>query len=228
MQEKENPQENRHYGKAHHAAYVSDLATLQRRFYDDFLQADATSSGRKNKGLEALLREFFPVDSYDHQYLLEYVDYEMGVPRHTPDECRDLGLTYEAALRVRFRFARPGAEPVEEYVYLGGMPLMVGGGEFIVHGSERVVVPQLQRSPGVDFSVESQVGGRLLHSCRIIPERGSWIQVEITTRDSCHIRIDRSNRIPAAFSCRPPPWLKAVSTCNWPSLPTDEPLSPAR
>ncbi|HHN46568.1 MAG TPA: DNA-directed RNA polymerase subunit beta [Planctomycetes bacterium] len=196
------PATTRYYGKAHRAMPVPDLATLQRHFYDAFLQADVPPGQRKNEGLEALFREFFPIESYDGKYVLEYLHYDLGVPRHTPEECRNLGLTHEASLRVKFRFVRPDGEPVEEYVYLGGMPLMIGGGEFIVNGAQRVIVAQLQRSPGVDFSVEAMESGRRLHSCRIIPERGSWLQVEITTRDACFIRIDRSGRIPATCFMR--------------------------
>src|SRR5206468_3584329 len=106
------------------------------------------------------------------------------------DECRKLRLTYGFPFKVRLRLVKP--EPVEEDVYLGEIPVMLGGGEFIVNGAERVIVSQLHRSPGVDFSVEVHTGEKKLHSCWIIPERGSWIEINVTKKDALAIRIDQS------------------------------------
>ncbi len=190
----------RYYGKAFQTMSLPDLMETQRRFYDDFLQMDTPPKERKNDGLEAVFREVFPIESYDGSVSLEYIEYQIGEPRHTPDECRALRLTYAGPLKIRVRLT--GKVTVEEWVYLGEIPLMIGGGEFVVNGAERVIVTQLQRSPGCDFSSEVHSSGKRLHSCRIIPERGSWIQVEVTSKDQLTIRIDRSGKIAATTFLR--------------------------
>ena len=146
---------------------------------------------RTPTGLEGVLREIFPIESYDKTLSLQYIKYELGKPRYGPDECRQLRLTYGRPFRVWLRLNKE--QPVEEEVYLGDMPIMIGGGEFIINGAERVVVSQLHRSPGVDF-VEEIEGRRRLHSCRIIPERGSWIEINVTKKDTLGVRIDQSGK----------------------------------
>jgi len=184
----------RRYGKCRKELPIPDLTQTQRKFYAEFLQAGSLPDERSNHGLEAIFRESFPITSYDGSMSLTYVHYEIGEPRHTPDECRALGLTHAAPLKVRLRLTHK--ESIEEDVYLGQVPLMQGGGEFIVNGSDRVIVTQIQRSPGVDFSESIHSSGKRLHNCRIIPERGSWIQAEVTSRDVLTVRIDRSSRMP--------------------------------
>ena len=193
-------QEIRYYGKAFHSMRLPDLMDTQRRFYAEFLQADTPPRERANDGLEAVFREVFPIESYDGSVRLEYLEYQIGEPRHTPDECRALRLTYAGPLKIKVRLT--GKMPIEEWVYLGEIPIMIGGGEFVVNGAERVIVTQLQRSPGCDFSSEVHSSGKRLHSCRIIPERGSWIQVEVTSKDQLNIRIDRSGKISATTFLR--------------------------
>ena len=117
---------------------LPDLTALQTVSYAQFLQEDASPTGRKDLGMEGVLREIFPVSSYDGNITLEYLRYELGKPRYTPQECRQLRLTYGRPLRVWLRLVRD--EPVEEEVYLGDLPIMMGGGEFIINGAERVVV----------------------------------------------------------------------------------------
>ena len=182
--------EIRRYGKITDDMPIPRLIETQQNFYGQFLQMDTLSHERADAGLEAIFREIFPISSYDESVSLEYLGYELGAPRHTPDECRALGLSYGAPLKIKVRFNRE--EPIEEDVYLGIVPLMIGGGEFIINGAERVIVTQIQRSPGCDFSEEVHHLGKRLHSCRIIPERGSWIQMEVTSKDILVIRIDRS------------------------------------
>ncbi len=126
---------------------------------------------------------------------MQYLKYELGKPRYGPDECRQLRLTYGRPFRVWLRLNKE--QPVEEEVYLGDMPIMIGGGEFIINGAERVVVSQLHRSPGVDFVVETEAGDRRLHRCRIIPERGSWIEINVTKKDTLGVRIDQSGKFSA-------------------------------
>jgi len=180
-----------------------DLTRIQTESYARFLQADVEPSQRRNIGLEALLREVFPIESYDGNLRLEYVDYTLDPPRYTPDEARELGLTYGRPFKIRVRLHRKDVEEVkEEAIYLGEMPIMLGGGEFIINGSERVIVSQLHRSPGVDFIKESAEGDRALHACRIIPERGSWIEINVTRKDVLAVRIDQSAKIPATTFLR--------------------------
>lgn len=182
---------------------VPDLIEIQTRSYARFLQADVPPDKREPIGLEALLREVFPIESYDGNMRLEYVDYTLDPPRYTPDECRELGLSYGLPFRVRVRLRRKDVEEVqEEGIYLGEIPIMIGGGEFIVNGSERVIVSQLHRSPGVDFVKESSEGDLALHACRIIPERGSWIEINVTRKDILAVRIDQSSKIPATTFLR--------------------------
>jgi DNA-directed RNA polymerase subunit beta len=182
---------------------VPDLIEIQTEPYARFLQAGVPAAQRKVMGLEALLHEVYPIGSYDGSMKLEYLDYELDPPRYTPDECRELGLTYGMPFRVKVRLHRKGIEEVqEESIYLGEIPIMIGGGEFVVNGSERVIVSQLHRSPGVDFVKESAEGDRALHACRIIPERGSWIEINVTRKDILAVRIDQSSKIPATTFLR--------------------------
>ncbi len=182
---------------------VPNLIEVQTASYERFLQADLEAGKRKDLGLEALLREVFPIESYDGNMRLDYVSYGLDAPRYTPDECRELGLTYGMPFKITVRLTRKDREsPQEEPIYLGEIPIMIGGGEFIVNGSERVIVSQLHRSPGVDFVKESAEGDRALHACRIIPERGSWIEINVTRKDVLAIRIDQSSKIPATTFLR--------------------------
>ncbi len=185
------------------AIQTPDLMDIQTTSYARFLQADVPPAERKPIGLQGLLREVFPIESYDGNMRLEYVDYALDPPRYTPDECRELGLTYGMPFRIKVRLHRKDVEEVqEEAIYLGEIPIMIGGGEFIVNGSERVIVSQLHRSPGVDFVKESAEGDRALHACRIIPERGSWIEINVTRKDVLAVRIDQSSKIPATTFLR--------------------------
>ncbi len=194
--------EIRNFGVLPDAIPFPCLNDLQRKRYAEFLQADVPSSERKNVGLEALFREAFPVESYDGSVTLEYVRYELGRPRHSIEECKKLDLTYARPLKVVCRLRVPDAGVIEESVYLGEMPVMVGGGEFIINGAERVIIVQLHRSSGVDFSVDVHPSGKKLYSCRIVPERGSWIEMVVTPRDTLVLRIDRSVRMPATCLLR--------------------------
>jgi DNA-directed RNA polymerase subunit beta len=189
------PTLNRNFGRFGDAVEVPGLTDVQTRSYDRFLQLDMPPQKREPIGLEGVLREIFPIESYDKTINLEYLFYELGKPRYTPDECRQLRLTYGRPFRVWLRLNKE--QPVQEEVYLGDMPIMIGGGEFIINGAERVVVSQLHRSPGVDYVVETEAGDRKLHSCRIIPERGSWIEINVTKKETLGVRIDQSGKFSA-------------------------------
>ena len=148
--------EVRRFGSLREHPEMPDLTKIQTASYDVFLQHETPHDKRKDHGIESVLREIFPIESYDKTIALEYVRYELGKPRYTPEECRQLRLTYGRPFRVWLRLKKD--QPIEEEVYLGDMPVMLGGGEFIINGAERVVVSQLHRSPGVDF-VEEAAGG---------------------------------------------------------------------
>jgi DNA-directed RNA polymerase subunit beta len=193
----------RDFSKVGDAVEVPDLIELQRRSYERFLQSETEPAGWRNFGLEALFREIFPIDSYDKKMRLEYLCYELERPRYSVQECRDLRLTYGYPLKVRCRLHTEGVQEItEQSIYLGEIPVMIGGGEFIINGAERVIVSQLHRSPGVDFLIESKEGDRVLHGGRIIPERGSWIELNVSRRDVLAVRIDQSSRIPATTFLR--------------------------
>jgi len=193
----------RDFSKVGDALPIPNLNDIQVNSYARFLQADTAPDRRKRQGLEGLLRETFPIVSYDSNVKLEYLGYDLDEPRYTPQECSDLRLTYGRPLRVQCRLSRQDSKDViEESVYLGEMPIMIGGGEFIINGAERVIVSQLHRSPGVDFTVEMQESDRPLHGARVIPERGSWIELSVTKKDALVMRIDQSSKIPATSFLR--------------------------
>ena len=183
------------FGRVLEIEALPNLVEIQTKAYSEFLSANIPSSNRENQGLESLLREVFPIYSYDKTMCLEYVGYELGRPRYTIDECRKLRMSYGFPFKVRLRLVKP--EPVEEEVYLGEIPIMMGGGEFIINGSERVIVSQLHRSPGVDFLLDASAVDRKLHSCWIIPERGSWVELNVTKKDNLSVRIDQSGKFSA-------------------------------
>src|SRR4051812_30532723 len=190
------PQAERNFGHfGDTSSEVPPLTEIQTKSYDRFLQLDTPPDQRTPSGLEGVLREIFPIESYDKTLSLAYIKYELGKPRYGPDECRQLRLTYGRPFRVWLRLNKD--QPVEEEVYLGDMPIMIGGGEFIINGAERVVVSQLHRSPGVDFVVETDAGEKKLHSARIIPERGSWVEINVSKKETLGVRIDQSGKFSA-------------------------------
>ena len=193
----------RNFSKIGDAAPVPNLIDIQLSSYDRFLQKETDPTRRRREGLEGLLQEIFPITSYDGRMILDYLQYELGEPRYDPQECRDLRLTYGRPFRIRCRLSRKDSKDVlEESIYVGEVPIMIGGGEFIINGAERVIVSQLHRSPGVDFTVEMQESDRPLHGARVIPERGSWIEMAVTKKDALTIRIDQSSKIPATMFLR--------------------------
>jgi DNA-directed RNA polymerase subunit beta len=189
------PTEVRQFGSRRASHVIPDLTEIQTRFFEAFLQYDIAPNKRKDQGIEGVLREIFPIESYDKTVKLEYLRYDLGKPRYTPDECRQLRLTYGRPLRVWLRLTRE--QPIEEEVYLGDVPIMLGGGEFIINGAERVVVSQLHRSPGIDFVADTESADRKTHNCRIIPERGSWIEINVSKKDTLQVRIDQSGKFSA-------------------------------
>jgi DNA-directed RNA polymerase subunit beta len=193
----------RNFGKMREKVAIPDLVVIQRKGYDEFLQRDVAPTKRARKGLEELFRETFPIESYDKGTILEYLFYELEQPRYNVTECRQLRLTYGYPLKITCRLRnKDGQDIAEQAIYLGEIPVMIGGGEFVINGAERVIVSQLHRSPGVDFLVESKEGDRILHGGRIIPERGSWIEISVTHKDVLVVKIDQSSKIPATIFLR--------------------------
>ena len=172
--------EIKHFGNQDLVYPIPDLTVLQTRSYQAFLQEDVAPYQRANVGLEMVLQEIFPIENYDKSIRLEYMYYELEKPRYEPDECRQLRLTYGKPFKVRLRLVKESGS-IEEDVFLGDLPIMIGGGEFIINGAERVVVSQLHRSPGIDFVSEVE-NERRTFSCRIIPERGSWIELYLSRK----------------------------------------------
>jgi len=191
----------RNFGKIGDAIPVPDLTCVQRDSYSRFLQRETAPANRQNMGLEAVFREAFPIEGQD--LVLDYMHYDLEKPRYTPRECKELKLTYGYPLRITFRLTnKKRDEVIEQSIFLGDMPIMLGGGTFIINGAERVIVSQLHRGPGVDFGIENKEGDRILHGGRIIPERGSWLEVSVTKKDTLIVKIDQANKLAATVFLR--------------------------
>ncbi len=181
------------FGRLEEAVEAPNLIEVQLNSYRDFLQKEVPASRRKNEGLQAVFSEVFPIHSYDEKISLEFVDYEIGDPKVGPLECQREGQTFAAPLYVTFRL-RDGKEVKQERVYMGELPLMAPQGTFIINGAERVVVSQLHRSPGICFESTHHTNGKELFSYRIIPDRGSWLEVMYDTSDLLYVHLDRRKR----------------------------------
>ena len=197
------------FGHIREVAEMPNLIEVQKASYDQFLQIDDPVSGRLDEGIQAVFRSVFPIADFSGSSLLEFVKYTFEQPKYETDECRQRGMTYAAPLKVTLRLivfdidVDTGAKSVkdikEQDVYMGDMPLMTSNGTFIVNGTERVIVSQMHRSPGVFFDHDkgkSHSSGKLLFAARIIPYRGSWLDIEFDAKDVVHARIDRRRKIP--------------------------------
>lgn len=172
---------------------LPNLIEIQIKSYNQFLQADKYPDERENIGLQEVFTEVFPLKSYDEKTILEFLSYNLGVPKYSPEECIRRGITYNVTLKVKFRLTdETGIK--EEEVYMGTIPVMTDKGTFIINGAERVVVSQLHRSPGICFEQERHTRGNMIYSFRIIPYRGSWLEGAFDTNDLIHIYIDRKKR----------------------------------
>lgn len=172
---------------------LPNLIEIQVKSFSQFLQADKFPEERDNIGLQEIFGEIFPIKSYDEKTILEFVSYNLGVPKYSPDECIRRGITYNVTLKVVFRLTdETGIK--EEEVYMGTIPVMTDHGTFIINGAERVVVSQLHRSPGICFEQERHPRGNVIYSFRIIPYRGSWVEGAFDINDMIHIYIDRKKR----------------------------------
>src|ERR687886_575364 len=182
-----------HFGSIKEGIEPPNLIEVQLNSYVDFLQKDVPFAKRKSYGLQAVFKEVFPIESYDEKAVLDFSHYEIGEPKLSALEAQREGQTYSAPLHVTFQL-REERGTKEEKVYMGEIPLMTPQGTFVINGAERVVVSQLHRSPGIAFESSVHLNGKVLYSFRIIPDRGSWIEVQFDTADLLYIYLDRRKR----------------------------------
>ncbi len=182
-----------HFGKIKEASEPPNLIEVQLNSYVDFLQRDIPASKRKVSGLQAVFKEVFPIESYDDKATLDFSHYEIGEPKLSALEAQREGQTFSAPLHVTFQLKEEKGTK-EEKVYMGEIPLMTPQGTFVINGAERVVVSQLHRSPGIAFESSVHLNGKVLYSFRIIPDRGSWLEVQFDTSDLLYIYLDRRKR----------------------------------
>ncbi|HKI70248.1 MAG TPA: DNA-directed RNA polymerase subunit beta, partial [Verrucomicrobiae bacterium] len=181
------------FGKIEEITAPPNLIELQTDSYLEFLQADTAPTKRKNLGLHAVFTEVFPIESYDGKCVLDFHSYEIGEPKLSWLECLREGLTYGAPLYVTFVLKEEKSSK-EEKVFMGDLPLMTPQGTFVINGAERVIVSQLHRSPGLAFEATQHPNGKILHSFRIIPDRGSWYEAQFDTSDMLYVYLDRKKR----------------------------------
>src|SRR6218665_1359980 len=197
------------FGKIPEVTEMPNLIEVQKASYDQFLMVDEPKGGRPDEGLNAVFKSVFPITDFSGASMLEFVSYEFEPPKFDVEECRQRDLTYAAPLKVTLRLIvfdideDTGAKSIkdikEQSVYMGDMPLMTDNGTFIVNGTERVIVSQMHRSPGVFFDHDkgkSHSSGKLLFAARVIPYRGSWLDIEFDAKDIVFARIDRRRKIP--------------------------------
>lgn len=205
----------KNYGKLNEILDISNLIEIQLNSYEYFLQKDATTDERRNVGLEAVFRSVFPIKDSHDTTSLEFVKYEIGDPKYSEEECIVRGLTFASPMKVTIRLVVWNVEPntktreiravKEQDVYFGEIPLMTERGTFIINGTERVIVSQLHRSPGVYFDCDpskSPFSGNFSYTARIIPYRGSWLDFEFDHKEILYVRIDKRKKIPVTLLLR--------------------------
>ncbi len=211
----ENRRVRKDFSKIVSPVEIPNLIELQRKSYEKFLQADAPANRRDNSGLQAVFKSVFPIEDFNRTASLEFESYVLERPKYDVGECRQRGMTFAAPLKITVRLVvyeveeETGTRNIrdikEQEVYMGEIPLMTDAGSFIINGTERVIVSQLHRSPGVIFDHDqgkSHSSGKILYSARIIPHRGSWLDFEFDHKDVLYARIDRKRKLPATIILR--------------------------
>ena len=211
----DNFRPRRNFGKIKKVVEIPNLIEIQRRSYDEFLQKDVASDQRKDVGLQAVFKSVFPIKDFNDTAELDFVGYSIGEPKFDIEECHQRGNNYAAPLKVTVHLVIYDVDPTtgarsiknvkEQEVYFGEIPLMTTNGTFMINGTERVIVSQLHRSPGVFFDDDkgkTHASGKLLFKARIIPYRGSWIDFEFDPRDIIFVRIDRRRKFHATVLLR--------------------------
>src|SRR5210317_856675 len=194
---------------------MPNLIEVQKSSYDLFLKSGDQPTPLDGEGIHGVFQSVFPIKDFNETSVLEYVGYELEKPKYDVEECQQRDMTYSAPLKVTLRLIvfdideDTGAKSVkdikEQEVYMGDMPLMTGNGTFVINGTERVIVSQLHRSPGVLFDHDkgkTHSSGKILYSARVIPYRGSWLDFEFDPKDSVFVRIDRRRKLPASILLR--------------------------
>jgi len=198
------------FGRVPEVAPMPNLIEVQKSSYDHFLQMDEAPEERANAGLQEVLKSVFPIRDFSERAQLEFVRYELEAPKYDVGECQQRGITFAAPLKVTLRLvvwdidedtgSRSIRDIKEQDVYMGDMPLMTKNGTFIINGTERVIVSQMHRSPGVFFDHDkgkTHSSGKYLFAARVIPYRGSWLDFEFDAKDHVYVRIDRRRKLPA-------------------------------
>ncbi len=206
------PIPRRDFSKIRTQIGIPDLIEIQKQSYERFLQMETAPDRREDIGFQAAFTSVFPISDYNEASMIEFIDYAIGTPKYEVRECLERGMTFAAPLKIRVRLViwekeeKGGAKKMkdvrEQEVYLGELPLMTENGTFIINGTERVLVSQLHRSPGVFFSHDkgkTHASGKILYSARIIPYRGSWLDFEFDVKDILYVRIDRRRKTPATI-----------------------------
>ncbi|VAX05282.1 DNA-directed RNA polymerase beta subunit [hydrothermal vent metagenome] len=199
----------KNFGRIKEVAEMPNLIKVQRSSYDQFLQTDVLAADRTNDGLQGVFKSVFPISDFAGTASLEFVSYDLEAPKYDTEECQQRDMTYAAPLRVTLRLivfevdeeteARSVLDIKEQDVYMGDLPLMTDRGTFVVNGTERVIVSQMHRSPGVFFDHDkgkTHASGKFLFAARIIPYRGSWLDFEFDAKDTVFVRIDRRRKLP--------------------------------
>src|SRR5687767_3808921 len=194
---------------------MPNLLDVQIRAFNRLLHAEGSGEDREDVGLERVFNEVFPITDVNDKFSLEFVSYTLGEPKYSVEECIERDMTYAAPLKATLRLIvwedledgeRRPRDIIEKEVYLGDLPLLTDLGTFIINGAERVVVSQLHRSPGVVFEESIHPNGSKLHSARIIPFRGSWVEFTIDINDICYVHIDKKKKFPATALLRAFGW----------------------
>src|SRR3989304_837298 len=214
---------------------IPELLEIQKKSFEKFLQKDIAHDHREALGLQAAFESVFPISDFNGTAILRFTEYSLGEPKYEIWECIERGMTYAAPLKIRVNLeilekdeksgAKSTKEVREQWVYLGELPLMTENGTFIINGTERVVVSQLQRSPGTFFTHDkgrTHISGKVLFSARIIPYRGSWLDFEFDTKDILYARIDRRRKFPTTIL------LKAVGASTYEILKIYYPVEEVR
>src|SRR5436190_3140522 len=205
----------RTFGRIRKIIDLPYLIEIQKNSYELFLQKDAAPMERQNMGLQEVFKSVFPIKDFNETASLEFVSYSLGEPKYDVEECHQRGMTFAAPLKVTVQLVlwdvdqQTGSRSIknvkEQEVYFGEIPLMTINGTFMINGTERVIVSQLHRSPGVFFEHDkgkTHASGKLLYSARVIPYRGSWVDLEFDPRDILYVRIDRRRKFHATVLLR--------------------------
>src|SRR5204863_147195 len=205
----------RTFGRIKKIIDIPNLIEIQKRSYEEFLQKDVAPEARRDQGVQAVFKSVFPIKDFNETASLEFVSYTLSEPKYDVEECHQRGMTFAAPLKVTVQLVIWDVDPEsgvrsiknvkEQEVYFGEIPLMTRHGTFMINGTERVIVSQLHRSPGVFFDHDkgkTHASGKLLYSARIIPYRGSWIDFEFDPKDILYVRIDRRRKFHATVLLR--------------------------